>query len=44
MDPGQVPSYTENFKELLKQHYFDADIDGIFTDFPDEAVELLLSR
>ena len=41
MDPGQLPSYASDFQELLKQHYFDADVDGIFTDFPDKAVEFL---
>ena len=41
MDPGQLPSYASDFQELLRQHYFDADVDGIFTDFPDKAVEFL---
>lgn len=41
MDPGQLPSYANDFQELLRQHYFDADVDGIFTDFPDKAVEFL---
>ena len=41
MDPGQVPSYASEFQELLRQHYFEADVDGIFTDFPDKAVEFL---
>ena len=41
MDPGQVPSYASDFQELLRQHYFEADVDGIFTDFPDKAVEFL---
>ena len=41
MDLGQVPSYASDFQELLRQHYFEADVDGIFTDFPDKAVEFL---
>ena len=41
MDPGQLPSYASDFRELLRLHYFDADVDGIFTDFPDKAVEFL---
>ena len=41
MDPGQLPSYANDFQELLRQHYFDAGVDGIFTDFPDKAVEFL---
>ena len=44
MDPGQVPSYANNFHELLRQHFVDADVDGIFTDFPDKAVEFLRSN
>ena len=44
MDPGQVPSYASNFDELLRQHFLDADVDGVFTDFPDKAVEFLLSN
>ena len=44
MDPGQVPSYAKNFDELLRQHLFEADVDGIFTDFPDKAVEFLRSN
>ena len=41
MDPGQLPSYASDFQELLRQHYFDAGVDGIFTDFPDKVVEFL---
>ena len=44
MDPGQVPSYASNFDELLRQHFLDADVDGVFTDFPDKAVEFLMSN
>ena len=41
MDPGQVPSYAEDFEDLLRLHYFEADVDGLFTDFPDRAVRFL---
>ena len=40
-DPGQMPSYVKNFEELLEKHYLDADVDGIFTDFPDKATRFL---
>ncbi|NKB34915.1 MAG: glycerophosphodiester phosphodiesterase [Pseudomonadales bacterium] len=41
LDPGQVPDYAEDFEDLLQQHYFEADVDGLFTDFPDRAVKFL---
>lgn len=44
LDPGQVPAYADSFEDLLKIHYFDADVDGVFTDFPDRAVDFLRSR
>ena len=43
-DPGQLPTYAASFTELLEQHYFTAGVDGLFTDFPDLAVEFLRSR
>ncbi|MDA0687702.1 MAG: glycerophosphodiester phosphodiesterase family protein, partial [Proteobacteria bacterium] len=44
VDPGQVPAYANSFEEMLQQHYFEADVDGLFTDFPDRAVQFLNSR
>lgn len=44
LDPGQVPSYARSFEDLLEIHYFQADVDGVFTDFPDRAVDFLRSR
>ena len=41
LDPGQVPSYAEDFEDLLRLHYFEADVDGLFTDFPDRAIKFL---
>lgn len=43
-DKGQVPSYAKDFNDLLEIHLFQADIDGVFTDFTDLAVEFLKSR
>lgn len=40
-DEGEVPDYAGSFEELLNIFYFKADVDGLFTDFPDIAVELL---
>lgn len=44
LDPGQVPDYADSFEDLLDIHYSNADVDGVFTDFPDRAVEFLRSR
>ena len=44
LDPGQVPDYANSYEDLLEIHYFRADIDGVFTDFPDRAVEFLRNR
>jgi len=40
-DPGQLPPYAGSFADLLDQHYFTAGVDGVFTDFPDLAVQFL---
>lgn len=40
-DKGEVPDYADGFEALLKLFYFQADVDGLFTDFPDIAVQLL---
>jgi len=44
IDPGQVPDYASDFEHLLELHYFEADVDGLFTDFPDKAVNFLRQR
>ena len=44
LDPGQIPSYASDFENLLELHYFEAGVDGVFTDFPDRAVDFLQSR
>ena len=41
LDPGQLPDYADNFEELLRRHFQDADVDGVFTDFPDRAIKFL---
>ena len=38
------PEYYENFNELLEVGFFTANFDGVFTDFPDKAVEFLKNR
>ena len=41
LDQGQVPQYADDFEDMLELFYFQADIDGAFTDFPDRAVGFL---
>jgi glycerophosphoryl diester phosphodiesterase len=43
-DPEQVPDYARSFEDLLELHYFEAGVDGLFTDFTDKAVDFLRSR
>lgn len=40
-DPGRVPAYAKDFNDYLKIFYIDANVEGVFTDFPDLAVEFL---
>ena len=44
LDTGEVPDYASSYEDLLEIHYFRAGIDGVFTDFPDRAVEFLRNR
>ncbi|UFJ40500.1 glycerophosphodiester phosphodiesterase [Brevibacillus humidisoli] len=41
LDSGQIPAYAASFEELLDIFYYTAGVDGLFTDFPDRAVEFL---
>jgi len=43
-DDGQVPGYAEDFEHLLEIFLFEANVDGLFTDFPDKAVDYLSER
>jgi glycerophosphoryl diester phosphodiesterase len=43
-DPGQVPAYAKDFSDLLEIHFFQADVDGVFTDFSDLAVDFLRAK
>jgi len=43
-DSGQVPDYAESFERLLEIFYFEADVDGLKTDFPDVALTVIQER
>lgn len=43
-DAGKVPPYAKNLTDMLDIFYNTADVDGVFTDFPDVAVEFLRNQ
>ncbi len=43
-DEGQLEPWAESFEDMLEAFFFEADIDGAFTDFPDRAVNFLRDR
>lgn len=40
-DEGQIPAYAKDFTDLLNIFLYQADVDGVFSDFPDKAVEVI---
>lgn len=44
LDDGQIPDFADSFEDLLKIYLFDVGVDGVFTDFPDRAVEFIRSH
>jgi glycerophosphoryl diester phosphodiesterase len=43
-DAGQVPAWADSYEAMLEAFFFEAGIDGAFTDFPDRAVNFLRER
>ncbi|MDP3518352.1 MAG: glycerophosphodiester phosphodiesterase [Pseudohongiella sp.] len=43
-DTGQVPAYARDFDHLLELFYVNAGVDGVFTDFPDRAVNFVKNQ
>jgi glycerophosphoryl diester phosphodiesterase len=41
LDKGRVAKYADNFADMLNIFYYKVGVDGVFTDFPDKAVEFL---
>jgi glycerophosphoryl diester phosphodiesterase len=41
LDSGYIPNYASDFDDLLDIFYFQIGVDGVFTDFPDRAVDFL---
>lgn len=44
LDAGQIPDFAASFEDLLGIYLFDVGVDGVFTDFPDRAVEFIRSH
>jgi len=40
-DQGRLLPYTDSFEDMLNLFYYQLKVDGIFTDFPDQAVKFL---
>jgi len=41
LDTGRIPHYASSFEDMLSIFYFTADVDGVFSDFPDRVVDFL---
>ena len=41
LDPEALPRYVNSFDELLELFLYQLDVDGVFSDFPDRAVEFV---
>lgn len=44
LDEGRIPDYAKDFENLLEIFYFQLDVEGVFTDFPDRAVQYLKQK
>lgn len=40
-DPGALPPYARNFTHMLELFFLTQNVDGVFTDHPDKAVDFL---
>lgn len=41
LDPGKIPRYASSFENMLDIFFYTVGVDGVFTDFPDRAVNFL---
>ena len=41
LDNGRIPPYAASFEDMLDIFYYTVNVDGVFTDFPDRAVNFL---
>lgn len=40
-DKGRIPGYANNFEDMLDIFFNRVGVDGVFTDFPDRAVQFV---
>ena len=43
-DAGAMPAYASSFEDLLDIFLYQVGVDGVFTDFPDLAVDFIASK
>jgi glycerophosphoryl diester phosphodiesterase len=41
LDEGRIPAWASDYDDMLRAFFEDAGVDGIFTDYPDRAVQWL---
>lgn len=41
LDKGRIPEYASSFEDMLDIFYYKVGVDGVFTDFPDRAVDFV---
>ena len=44
LDPEALPDYVGSFDELLELFLYQLNVDGVFSDFPDRAVEFIRAK
>ncbi len=40
-DPGRIPAYVDSFEEMLDIFLYQVGVDGVFSDYPDLAVDFI---
>lgn len=40
-DPGRIPAYADSFEDMLAIFLYEVGVDGVFSDFPDLAVDYI---
>ncbi|WP_339926948.1 glycerophosphodiester phosphodiesterase [uncultured Cobetia sp.] len=41
LDEGRIPDWASDYDDMLRAFFVDAGVDGVFTDYPDRAVQWL---
>ncbi|UTV87050.1 glycerophosphodiester phosphodiesterase [Cobetia amphilecti] len=41
LDEGRIPDWASDYDDMLRAFFVDAKVDGVFTDYPDRAVQWL---